>query len=75
MTEQLSELERVKLENNTLRIALLQNQLQQTHNERAAFLQQLEAAHPGYEWSEQNGRLIPQETEEQIPGYPEFTPH
>ena len=55
---QLSELERVKLENFALKNNLMQQQLQLNLSERAVFIRQLEAAHPGYRWTDQNG-LVP----------------
>ena len=53
--KELSELERVKMENNTLRMVLLQQQLQQVQNERHMLIYQMEATHPGYEWRENYG--------------------
>jgi hypothetical protein len=53
--EQLTELERVKMENFALKHAAMQNQIQANLQARAAFVQQIEAAHPGYRWNEQQG--------------------
>lgn len=69
---ELSELERVKMENYTLRILFLQQQLQQMQSERTTFICQIMDAHPGYEWSETQGLVAKEEAEEP---YPEFTPH
>jgi hypothetical protein len=74
----LSELERLKMDNNTLRVMYLQLQTQQVQAERAAIINEIEAAHPGWEWNDQQG-LIPLSkvnlapTHEEL--YPEMTPH
>jgi hypothetical protein len=60
----MSELERLKMENNTLKLALLQQQLQQVQNERKMLIYQMEATHPGYEWDEQHGFVQKEELEE-----------
>jgi hypothetical protein len=60
---ELTELERVRLENNTLRIVLLQQQLQQVQNERGLLIRQLEAMHPGHEWREGYGLVEKEEPE------------
>ena len=60
----LSELERVKMENNTLRITLLQQQLQQVQNERRMLIYQMEATHPGYEWREGYGLVEKEEMQD-----------
>jgi hypothetical protein len=52
MRPELTELQRVKMENYALRYNLLQQQTQQVINERASFISQLEEAYPGYEWRE-----------------------
>ena len=69
MTE-LTELERVKMENFALRIMFMQQQLQQMQIERANFIHQIEDRHPGYKWSEAEG-LVREDAGEP---YPEMTP-
>ena len=57
-TENIAELtdyERLKLENFGLKHNALQRQQQDNLTERAAFIQQMEAAHPGFKWEEQKG--------------------
>jgi hypothetical protein len=66
---ELTELERVRLENNTLRLVLLQQQLQQVQAERAMLIKQIEMEHPGSVWNEQRGFVQTAEP------YPESTPH
>jgi hypothetical protein len=61
--KELSELERLKIENCNLRILYMQQQIQQVQTERSVFLRQLEAANPGYSWSDQYGRLIQEDVE------------
>lgn len=56
-TAELSELERLKLENYALKYNMLQTQLQQIAAERQAYLRQLVADHPGYVWNEAQGVL------------------
>lgn len=53
--QQLTELERVKLENFALKHTALQQQVQANLIARAGFIQQIEAAHPGYRWNDQSG--------------------
>lgn len=52
---ELTELERVKLENFALKHNTLQQQLQMNLAERAAYIRGIETAHPGYQWDEQQG--------------------
>lgn len=56
----LTELERVKLENFVLKHNAIQQQLQINLAARAAFIQEIEAAHPGYGWDDTQG-LVPKE--------------
>jgi Trp operon repressor len=56
---ELTELERVRLENFMLRHNSIQRELQTNLAARAAFIQEVEAAHPGYRWDEGAG-LVPQ---------------
>ena len=56
--EELTELERLKLENFALKHQAMQQQLQANLRERLAFIQQIEADHPGYAWDDQRG-LVP----------------
>lgn len=55
---QLSELERVKLDNFALKHNAIQQQLNANLIERGAYIKQVEAAHPGYQWRDQEG-LVP----------------
>ena len=59
----LTELERVKIENYTLRVLYMQQQIEQIKTERANFIHQLEAQHPGCEWDEQRGLVQREELE------------
>jgi hypothetical protein len=63
MKQELSELERVKMENYTLRVLYMEQQVQQVRAERAAFVVQIENDHPGYEWSEGHGLVEKEELE------------
>lgn len=54
---ELSEVERLKLENYALRHSIMQGNLQQLLVERNAYLKQLEENHPGYAWDETRGLL------------------
>ena len=54
---ELSEIERLKLENFALKQHVMQTQLQQVNAERIAFTRQLEIDHPGYSWVEGQGLL------------------
>lgn len=53
--EQLTEFEQVKMENFALKHTALQQQVQTNLMERRAFVEKIEAAHPGWQWSEQGG--------------------
>ena len=68
---ELSETERLKLENLQLKIHILQQQLQQLANERDTFIKGIEDANPGYVWDEQKGFV----KFNQPHPYQEFTPH
>ncbi len=48
----------------------MQQQLQQVQLERAVYIKQIEADHPGYEWDEQRGLMLKDEAYEMTP---EFT--
>jgi hypothetical protein len=52
---QLSELERLKMENFALKYQTLQHQMQSVVTERTALIKQIEADHPGCTWDEQRG--------------------
>jgi hypothetical protein len=54
----LSELELTKLENFALRHTNLQQAQQANLAERTRYIRQIEAAHPGYSFSEQTGQLV-----------------
>ena len=56
----LTEMERLKLENFGLKHNAIQQQLQTNLAQRMAFIQEILAAHPGYEWDETQG-LVPKE--------------
>ena len=53
--EELTELELTKMENFALKHNLVQSQLQRIVDERAAYIKQVEEAHPGCKWDEQKG--------------------
>jgi hypothetical protein len=55
MSTELTELERVKMENFTLKHNALQQQLQINLAERNAFIRQIVEAHPGCAWEESRG--------------------
>lgn len=67
---ELTELERVKMENFNLRAVFVQQQMQQIQVERATFIHQLEDSHPGYKWSDAEGLV----RDEAGKPYPELTP-
>ena len=52
---ELTELERLKLENFALKHNAMQQQIQANLAERAAFIQRIEEAHPGFAWNEKEG--------------------
>jgi hypothetical protein len=54
----LTELELTKLENYALKHAGLQQAQQANLAERTRYIRQIEAAHPGYSFSEQTGQLV-----------------
>ena len=62
MTE-LTELERLKMENFNLRLLFMQQQIQHLQTERAVYISQLEMAHPGFEWDDQRGLVQREEIE------------
>lgn len=53
----LTELERVKMENFALKHNTLQQQIHGNMANRAAFIEHIEAAHPGHKWHEATGSL------------------
>ncbi len=55
----LTELEQTKMELFALRHQFLQQQLNANLLNRAAMIEQIELAHPGYKWDEPTGRLAP----------------
>lgn len=57
-TAELTELERVKMENFALKHQAIQQQQQANLQARAAFVRQIEAAHPGYKWNDQRGLVL-----------------
>lgn len=57
---ELSELERLKMENFALKHSAMQQNLQANLMQRTAFIKEIEAAHPGYVWNEQRG-LVPED--------------
>lgn len=54
-TIELTEIERLKMENYALKFNMLQSQINTIVAERAAFIKVIEADHPGYVWTDQNG--------------------
>jgi hypothetical protein len=54
---ELTEVERLKMENFGLRYTLLQQQLMANSMERTAYIKQIEANHPGSKWDEQRGLI------------------
>jgi hypothetical protein len=62
---QLSEFEKLKLENFVLRQYALESQLRQNTVDRAIFLHGIEEAHPGWRWRDPEG-LVPMEDEEDL---------
>ena len=63
---QLSELELTKMENFALRNAGLQQAIRENIQARDKYIQQIEAAHPGYRWNENSG-LMPVPPQEAPP--------
>jgi hypothetical protein len=59
--DEVTELERVKLENYALKHNNLQRQLQDNLAERAAFIKEVEAAHPALRWDDQRGFVSKEE--------------
>ena len=55
---ELTELQRVKLENFAMKHQLLQQQMGANMNERSDHIRSLEAEHPGWKWEESVG-LVP----------------
>ena len=55
---QLTEIERLKLENLMLRYNALQQQMNQILVERSTLLRQIETDRPGYRWDEQKGLVL-----------------
>lgn len=53
--QELSEVERLKLENLNLKQFALEIQLQQVMAERARLIKQIEEDRPGWRWKEPNG--------------------
>jgi hypothetical protein len=63
----LTELEFTKLENYALRDAGLRQAQQANLAERARYIARIEAAHPGYSFSEQAGQLVSNGPAEPLP--------
>lgn len=68
---ELTELQRVKIENYNLRAVFMQQQLQQIQVERATFIRQIEDENPGYEWRDPHGLVSKEDMERE---YSELTP-
>jgi hypothetical protein len=64
MREELSELERLKMENIALKYRAMEQQMVGLLNERALVIQQIEKDHPGYKWKEPVGLVSVSELEE-----------
>jgi hypothetical protein len=60
---ELTEVERLKLENYALRYSIAQQQINGLMAERTAYIKQVEENHPGYKWDESKGGLAPAETQ------------
>jgi hypothetical protein len=71
----LTEVERLKLENFTLRHMAFEAQMRQNQFDRAVFLRLLEETYPGWRWQDPEGWVEKEETPESQELYPEFTPH
>lgn len=59
---ELTELERVKMENFALKHSTMQSQLQSNLTQRNAFIREIEAAHPGYRWDETQGLVAEEQS-------------
>lgn len=57
-TAQLTEVERLKIENLQLKFGALQTQQQQLQSEYQALIQALTVSHPGYSWNPQTNTLV-----------------
>ena len=57
-TAQLTELEATKLENFALKHTSLQQSIRENLAARNQYIEQVVAAHPGYEWQENKGGLV-----------------
>lgn len=64
MRTELTEVERLKMENYNLRIHILQQQTQQMITERQTLVRSIEEAHPGFEWDESRGLVEREELDE-----------
>jgi hypothetical protein len=64
MKMEMTEVERLKMENLNLKRFALEVQMQQVNAARLNLIAELEIAHPGYEWDEQRGFVQKEELEE-----------
>jgi hypothetical protein len=75
---ELTEVQKLKLENFTLRHIAFEAQLRQNQLDRAQFLHSVELEHPGWRWQDPQG-LVPKEDPpdeyEATQPYPEMTPN
>lgn len=62
---ELTELQRVKLENFAMKHQLLQQQITANMNERSDLIRSLEAEHPGWKWEEGVGLTRPEPWEDE----------
>jgi hypothetical protein len=69
---ELTETERLKLENFALRQFALEMQLRQNAIDRAIFLHHIEEKHPGWRWQDPEG-LVAKEDEPETEPEPQFT--
>jgi hypothetical protein len=75
---ELTEIERLKLENFTLRHITFEAQLRQNQLDRAVFLKSLEETYPGWRWQDPEGLVEvaePRKAEPVKEPYPEMTRH
>lgn len=57
-TNELTEVEKLRMENFALKHNMLQSQIQMVIAERVNFIESINENHPGYVWDEQKG-LVP----------------
>lgn len=90
MTPELTEVQKLKLENFTLRHIAFESQMRQNQLDRAQFIHTIEQAHPGWRWEDPQGLVENEEYEatgqpphtkangsarKPTKQFPEMTPH